>query len=110
MFFHGCKELFSLQAEGGAAVHHYSFDRDWLGLCQTHPLRQGQKDLHDCHPSTGTPSNFVSLFFVVGLESIQTPSAFAHFMFEISFKMFTLKSFCTINLHKEIHNNKLRIF
>lgn len=46
--------LFSLQAEGGAAVHYYSFDRDWLGLRQTHPLRQGQKDLHDRHPSTGT--------------------------------------------------------
>lgn len=47
-------KLFSLQAEGGTAVHHYSFDRNWLGLCQTHPFRQGQKDLHDRHPPAGT--------------------------------------------------------
>lgn len=48
--------LFSLQAEGGTAVHHYSLDRNRLGLRQAHPLRQGQEDLHDSHPSAGTPT------------------------------------------------------
>ena len=45
--------LFSRQAQGGATFHHAGSDRHWLGLRQIHPLRQGEEDLHDRHPTAG---------------------------------------------------------